>query len=380
MAVPIFRSRPAAALVLALGAAALVLAVHRTTIPDGMGDFVVFHEAAVHVRTGVPIYDAAPLVLPFKYSAAFALAISPLGALDFRWAASIWFVVVLASVAVFAWLAVTAIPAARRPRWQRALPLIALLPFACEELRLGQANALTGAMVMAGLAAWLRGSPLAAAAGFGLAALMKPHAAIVLPWLIATHRRIGVGASALAVVAALAASAVVPGGSIAEWFERTNADQREGPAWAPNASLLAWATRLAGSVRDGLPFAIVALACLAVVLLIFWRRRNRTQPVSDFADVAMLLTVIPLIAPEGWYLIALLSAPAVALIADRWSALSPPLRVVFIGSLVTSCVCGVLNFDASANYVLWDRVALVSTFPLLCTVALLYRLREARDL
>ena len=76
---------------------------------------------------------------------------------------------------------------------------------------------------------------------------------------------------------------------------------------------------------------ISGLALLGLAAFVWVRRRAVETP--EYLEVALLMVLIPLLSPQGWDYVLLLSTPAVALLIDRWSGLTPAWRVFVVLSL-----------------------------------------------
>jgi hypothetical protein len=76
--------------------------------------------------------------------------------------------------------------------------------------------------------------------------------------------------------------------------------------------------------------AIVVAACAAVLL-----RRAAVQ-FPEYLDAAVLMMLMPLLSPQGWDYVLLISTPAVMLLLDRLEEFRVPLRVLLAVSLGTA--------------------------------------------
>jgi hypothetical protein len=98
--------------------------------------------------------------------------------------------------------------------------------------------------------------------------------------------------------------------------------------WLGTGSIAGWLTIIT---------SVVLLAtCAAVVAM----RRRAAAP--EYLEVALLLTVITLLSPQGWDYVLLLSTPAVMLIINVLPRLSPPLRS---GAIACLAFIGLTIYD-----------------------------------
>ena len=71
-------------------------------------------------------------------------------------------------------------------------------------------------------------------------------------------------------------------------------------------------------------------ACSAAAFALM-RRTEAASP--EYFDVALLLVLIPLLSPQGWDYILLISTPAVLLMLDRLEAFARPVRWLLLACL-----------------------------------------------
>jgi hypothetical protein len=86
--------------------------------------------------------------------------------------------------------------------------------------------------------------------------------------------------------------------------------------------------------------AVTSLALLAVAAFVFARRRQ--VPTPEGLESSLLLTLLPLLSPQGWDYVFLVSTPAVILIANEHDRLPGWLR---IASAVALATIGLSLFD-----------------------------------
>jgi hypothetical protein len=141
---------------------------------------------------------------------------------------------------------------------------------------------------------------------------------------------------------------------------------------ADNVSLASmWAKWIGlGALGSGLAAATVVVL-LAVAAATWMQRRRVSEP--DYLEFAMLLTLIPLISPQGWDYVLLLATPAVVLIVDRWRELSTPWRWASAFALI---LMGFSLFDlmgraAYTQFMAWSLVSV-------CAVTLVATLAQIR--
>jgi len=363
-------------LLCAIAAAAFVQRSHR-----GMSDFDVYRVAGARAAAGEPLYRASDEHWQFKYLPAFALAVAPLAQLPPVAARAIWYFLSVALVVLFVNQALVLLPDRRR----RAVFLVWLVVLFlgkhfAREIGLGQSNVLMAVLVLAAIAAQRAGRAGASGALLAAATIVKPYAIVFVPWLIVRRRWRALGAFAGVIAAALLAPALRYGwsGNLAElrsWWTvvtTSTAPNLTGQDTVSIAGMFA-AWFGIGSAAVWLAAALSAALVLACGWVIVQGRRI---PSPDYLDAALLLFVIPLLSPQGWDYVLLLSAPAVMLLLDRLDEFGRPARVLLFASLA---LAGLTFFDVlgreAYRSLMLSRVVTVGA---LFQIWLLLRLRARR--
>jgi hypothetical protein len=366
------------ALILPVTVIVLALTIFNLRISREMVDFEVYRTAGRRAVAAEPLYQDTDGHYTFKYLPAFAVAMAPMAVMGHDAAQITWFALSCACLVILLRWSVIALP---ERRWsQRTLILLALIlmaKFYAHELTLGQSNLLLGVLLMGGLGAMQLDAPKLAAVSVGMAVFVKPYALILVPWLVAT-----VGATAgIVALATIAAGLLLPvllygwAGNIeqlASWWHIVSSSTAPNLLGADNVSLASmWAKWIGlGALGSGLAAATVVVL-LAVAAATWMQRRRVSEP--DYLEFAMLLTLIPLISPQGWDYVLLLATPAVVLIVDRWRELSTPWRWASAFALI---LMGFSLFDlmgraAYTQFMAWSLVSV-------CAVTLVATLAQIR--
>ena len=364
------------ALVCAVVAAAVILiAVQLSGTPYAFEDFEVYRRAAWDVRHGVSVYVTHTGELTYEYSPWLALAMVPLTWLPLRATAVVWALLVVASVVVATWLsAELAGLHAWRPRY--AVLVLAFLPLLWAEVVQGQVNAMIMASALAGVVALSRNQEGSSVAFFAASALIKPHGLIFLPWLALRHRRAGVTATTIVLVAWVVIGWVLPGATLVDWGRRLWRDSLERATEPPNVSLAMWATRLTHGRLDAVLLAVALLALLGAVVVWFLWRRPKPSASADAADVALLCIAMPLISPQAWFGQLLFALPAAVLITAQWTSLRLRDRAIFAASIALISA-GAAVLAVATNQFVIDHVSLAMTFGAVGTIWTLASIRAS---
>jgi hypothetical protein len=301
-------------------------------------DFEVYLTAGGRAAAGESLYRESDGHWQFKYLPAFAVAIAPLAKMPSVAARGVWFFLSVTLLVVLVNRSYAMLPGRRsRAAFLVWLTILAIGKFYVREVGLGQTNLLLAVLVLMALASWTRGRDITAGALLGAAAVVKPYAVLFLPYLVARRKWNGAASFAVVLIGALALPVVTYGwaGNLAElrglWVTVTTST-------APNligqdnisiaGMYAAWLG--IGSAATWLS-AVTALALLAACAWAVWQGSRLESP--DYLDAALLLFAIPLLSPQGWDYVLLVSTPAVMLLLDRLDLLDRPIQWLLWGSL-----------------------------------------------
>jgi hypothetical protein len=305
----------------------------------GMADFAVNYRAGQRILRDETLYQVADGHYMFKYFPSAALIYAPFTALPIELAMALWFLLSLGSLILACRLVGRLVP--RRPN---AYPLIfaglILAKYILHELRLGQINVLVMLVMLASIEALL-GSPgwraeLISGALAGVAIAIKPYAAVLVLYLIATLR----WRSVLAALGALALCLMLPAafygvagnfGELREWASTLSGTTPSLLTNPDNVSVLAFFTKWLGDPARAVRPTIVVLGVLAAltmaVIVAGWRRRD-----ACVLDGALILALITLISPLGWDYNFMMALLAVAMILNNRFAFPKPIQWLIIAN------------------------------------------------
>ena len=121
--------------------------------------------------------------------------------------------------------------------------------------------------------------------------------------------------------------------------------------------------------------AVTGAAVLAISAFAIARPTTAAHP--EYFDAALLLFLIPLLSPQGWDYVLLISTPAVLLLLDRLDAFARPARWLLLACLA---LAGLTFWDVLGREpykaLMMSRIVTVGA---LVQVALLLRLRFTQD-
>jgi hypothetical protein len=314
---------------------------------NAMADFEVYWRTGTRAAAAEPLYRAADGHYQFKYLPAFAVLAIPLSVPPLAVAKAIWFGLSVTALAGLARLSVRVLPEQRKPEWLLVLAaLIVLGKFYGHELVLGQVNLLFAAVATASIVALNAGRDALAGALVALAIVIKPYGVLLLPWLVARGRPRSVVTVSSGLLAALMLPAAVYGlaGNVAlhgDWLATVTATTAPIILNIDNVSWLAMYARWYGlGVMATTLAALTGIAALALVAGAGRTGRDRAHGAG--LEAALLLVLIPLLSPQGWDYVLLLSTPAIVYIVNYEDRLPRVWRLLAFTALAT---IGLTTFD-----------------------------------
>jgi hypothetical protein len=308
-----------------------------------MPDFEVYWRAAVRARAAEPLYRQEDEHYQFKYLPAFAIVFIPVGLLPLIVGKAIWFGLSAGLIPVLIAMSARLLPDRRQPAWLlAALTFVLMAKFYGHELVLGQVNLLFAAVICAAVLLLRHGRSVECGLLLALAVIIKPYAVLFVPWLAAQRETKALIAAAAGIGAALALPALIYGttGAVAlhtAWWETVTGSTAPNLLNADNVSLAAMFAKWFGIGRvAAAATAAGGLVLLAVAAGTFLLRRQVSDPAG--LEAAMLLTLIPLLSPQGWDYVFLVATPAVAYVVNYDRALPTVVRALTWAALAASAV------------------------------------------
>lgn len=325
-------------ILLAGGVLALLVALFAFKVSAKMPDYEVYWRTGARAAAAEPLYRAEDEHYQLKYLPAFAVLAIPAAMLPLPISKAVWFGIMVALVCALLALSLALLPERRKADWILvAATFIVMAKFYGHELVLGQVNLLLVTSVLLAVHACLRGWPVVGGLLIALAIVVKPYAVIFMPWLVGRRdvRALAASLAGLAAVLVLPSLAYGVDGAIAlhrDWWKTVTESTAPNLLNADNVSVAAMYAKWMGPGRTAallaLGTACVLLAAAAAVVLL----RTRVAA-PDGLEAAMLLTLIPLLSPQGWDYVFLASTPAVMYLVNYERGLARPLRMVTIAAL-----------------------------------------------
>jgi hypothetical protein len=341
-----------------------VLSAFAFHVSDKMADFEVYWRGASRAAAAEPLYRADDEHYRFKYLPAFAVLTIPLSFVPLPAAKVAWFVGSAALLVLFISVSVRLLPERRRSSALLALATVVVLgKFFGHELILGQVNILFGILAASAFLAMRAGHEPLAGALLALTIAIKPYGVLFLPWLAARRKLSSVAAAVVAglVIALLPVAVYGLGETIAlhrAWWDTVTGTTPSNLLNPDNVSFASmWLKWLGpGTLANTLAIA-TAVAATAALAFVFLRRGGIAFP--EALEGSLLLMIVPLLSPQGWDYVLLLTAPAIVLLVNYADKLPTGMRVA---AIVAALTMGLSLFDAVGRemYAAFMKTAAIS--------------------
>ncbi len=352
--------------------------VFRGRVGHQLYDFEVYRTAGVRALAGESLYRVEDGHWQFKYLPASAFLVAPIAALPVMGARGVWFFSSVALLVVLLNRSLRLLPDRRRAAgFLVSLAILALGKFYVREIGLGQNNLLLAVIVLVAVSELRARRERTSGVLLALATVVKPYAVLFLPYLIARRRL----RAAAAFLATLAVALLLPAlrygfqgnlALLAGWWNTVTTSTAPNLTGQDNISFAAMFAKWLGPGTAAGVMALVASAATLVACGVVLLRKTAVSA-PEYLDAAVLLTLMPLLSPQGWDYVLLVSTPAVMLLLDRLDEFRMPWRV-----LLAVCL-------ALAGLTFWDlmgrdlyrvfMMASVVSFCALAEIAMVMQLR-----
>jgi hypothetical protein len=325
-------------LLLAVLAAVSLVALFTTRVSRKMPDFEVYWTAGSRAIAGEPLYRVEDGHYQFKYLPAFAVIAAPLALMPMNAAKAFWFATSALLMLVLLGLSARALPEPRRPIvLLLVLTFLAMAKFYAHELVLGQVNLLFAVLAVLAVVEIRRSREWTAGLLLAAAIVVKPYAALFVPWLALRPNRTAFVTLGAGLLAALLVPALMYGWTgnlrlLSDWWHTVTSSTAPNLTNQDNVSLAAMFTKWLGPQTGASTLALLSgFILLALTAVVVAGRRGIREP--DALEASLLLMLIPLLSPQGWDYVFLISTPAVMLLINELPSLPRNLRIATIASI-----------------------------------------------
>lgn len=342
-----------------------------------MADFEVYWTAAGRAALAEPLYREEDGHFQFKYLPAFAILVVPVGVLPLPTAKWVWFAFSVVLLIALLPLALALVRQRRKPGWLLVtLTFIVMGKFYGHELVLGQVNLHFAVIVTAALLGIHRGREAVAGGLIAAAIVIKPYAVLFLPWLLARRRPASIATSAGGLVCILILPIVLYGAAgaaaqHADWWRTVSESTAPNLTSNDNVSFAGFFAKWLGPGPAAAALATAAgIALLGLAVVVYLRRAG--VPYPEGLEGAMLLTCIPLLSPQGWDYVFLVSTPAVLILLNHEDQLPRGLRLAVYASLalIGLTLFDVMGREAYGRFMQWSIITICYGVVILALVAL----------
>jgi hypothetical protein len=316
-----------------------IAVIYVTKIEGRMPDYEVYRRAAERALVAAPLYRSSDGHYQFKYLPAFAVVVTPLALADDRVVRAVWFAGSILMLAVLLRASTSVMPERRHTlAFLIGLTFVLLGKFYAHELELGQVNIAMAALVVLAVAAMQTGREVTAGLLIAGAILLKPYAVLLLPWLIARRRLPALGGAAIGTLVALLLPITVYGveqntALLGEWWRTVTSTTAPNLGDVNNVSAASIFARALGpgAAAQALATALVLVLLIAAAAVFLMRSRVM---MPEPLEVGLLLTMIPILSPQGWDYVFLLSTLATMLLVNYRAELPGVMKPLVTVSLI----------------------------------------------
>jgi hypothetical protein len=316
-----------------------IVAIYTSKIARRMPDFEVYRRAAERAAVAAPLYRPEDGHWQFKYLPAFAVATLPIGLGPDRLVRAFWFAGSVLLLVVLLRKSVTVMPERLHSRaYLIGITFVLLGKFYAHEFELGQVNILMTTLVVLAVASMQAGREIAAGLFIAAAVVVKPYAVLLLPWLLARRRLPSLAGVAIGTLVALVLPIPVYGFQgnahlLGEWWRTVTETTAPNLMDFNNVSAASVFARWLGPGPTAQALAVgLVLVLLGVAVVVFFRRSGIASP--EPLEAALLLTLMPIISPQGWDYVFLLSTLATMLLVNYREKLPGLMRPAVTTALV----------------------------------------------
>jgi Glycosyltransferase family 87 len=298
-----------------------IVAIYVVKIAGRMPDYEVYRRAAVRALAAEPLYRESDRHYQFKYLPAFAVVTIPLGLAPDPVVRACWFAVSILMLVVLLRKSVIVLPERLHSRaYLIGITFILLGKFYAHELELGQVNIAMAAVVVLALAEMRAGREFTAGLLIAVAVVLKPYAVLLVPWLVGRRRVPSLAGAFTGIAVALLLPVAFYGFDgnahlLAEWWRTVTQTTAPNLADVNNVSAASVFARSLGPGPTAQALAAgLMLTLLAVAAVVFFSRRGVPSP--EPLEAGLLLTMMPILSPQGWDYVFLLSTLTTMLLVN----------------------------------------------------------------
>jgi len=273
--------------------------------PIEMSDFRVYYLTGERVLSGENVYNVTDK-LEFKYLPVTALIFSIFGIIDsVEVAIIIWYFLNTILIFLVLYKSIKLVRGHYDYKLFYGLFILFSL-YLVRGLLLGQMNMLMVLLVLLTIEQLINGKERKAGIFLGLSILIKPYTLIFLPYFLISRNYKAFLFSFIILVMGLFSPFVVFGlqGGIEVYhscFQLLNTTSDELYKSIDNVSIWSFYAKYLSDLTHAKFFAVVTILIVYAIFLFFAGKKRALEKETILMDGAILLTLIPLFSPQGWF-------------------------------------------------------------------------------
>lgn len=341
-----------------------VVAIYVFKISGRMPDYEVYRRAAVRAVAAEPLYRDSDGHYQFKYLPAFAVVTIPLGLAPDPLVRACWFACSIVMLVLLLRKSVSVMPERLHSRaYLIGITFVLLGKFYAHELELGQVNIAMAALVVVALAEMRAGREFAAGLLIAAAVVLKPYAVLLVPWLVGRRRPGSLAGALTGIGVALLLPVSVYGFDgnarlLEEWWRTVTDTIGPNLADVNNVSAASVFARWLGPgpLAQALAAALV-FTLLAVAAAVFFMRSRVAVP--EPLEAGLLLTMMPILSPQGWDYVFLLSTVATMLLVNYRARIPGVMKPLVTVALIVIAF-SIFDLIGRAAYLRFMRLSMIT--------------------
>ncbi len=307
-------------------------------IKKDMIDFEVYWKAGKRVVSSQQLYSPEDGHYILKYIPFFAFVFSPLSLFPLEVSKTLWFFLSILFVILFFHFSLRIIPEKRVTTWVIIIISgLSIFKFIARELDLGQTNILMGVLFLIGFYFLKLKKDFYSGLFLSFSFVAKPYSVISLPYLLIKKKFIASFYLSLFIVFYFFIPSLFYGvmGNfqlIKSWLKTVFFSTPHLLVSNDNVSVVGMFSKWFGIGSLSLLLSVLTIVIL-IFLFIFVILKGKRLQSSEPLEISILLILIPLISPQGWDYVFLISLPAIMLIINYYREFPFPIKILIAISL-----------------------------------------------
>ncbi len=308
-------------------------------IKNNMIDFEVYWRAGKRFLFAQQLYLSEDGHYILKYIPFFAFVVSPLSLFPLEVSKTLWFFLSIFSVILFFYFSLEIIPEKKLKNWIiLVISGLTIFKFIARELDLGQSNILMGVLFLTGFYFLKLKKDFQSGLFLSFSFIAKPYSAISLPYLLLKKKFLPSFYFLLFIIFYFFVPSLFYGikGNfqlIKSWFKTIFSSTPHLLISNDNVSVVGMFSKWLGVGRVSFILSIVIILTVLFFFTLVILNGKEIKS-SDSLEISAILIFIPLLSPQGWDYVFLLSLPAIMIIINYYEELPLSLKIFIPISLI----------------------------------------------